>query len=92
MLTIQTATGTKREVLFCGIGGILGTLVFDMLDDRRAVDIIAEFDDPQNTGLITYSDGRTSTIYRGYTKLSAYSSRPDGTVRIMLAKEAQADG
>lgn len=92
MLSIKTATGATHEVLFCGIGAILGMLVFDMIDDRRAVDIIAEFDDPENTGVITYSDGRTSTIYRGYTKLSAYSARQDGTVRVMLAKEATDNG
>lgn len=92
MLTIQTGKGNRHEVLFCGIGGILGTLCFDMIDDRRAADIIAEFDDPENTGVITYSDGRTSTIYRGYTKLSGYSARQDGTVRVMLAKEEQDNG
>lgn len=92
MPTIKTATGATHEVIFCGIGAILGMLVFDMIDDRRAVDIIAEFDDPENTGIITYSDGRTSTIYRGYTKLSGYSARQDGTVRVMLAKEAKDNG
>lgn len=92
MQTVTTATGATHEAIFCGVGSILGTLVFDMVDNRRAADIIAEFDDPENTGIITYSDGRTSTIYRGYTKLSGYSARQDGTVRVMLAKEAQDNG
>ncbi len=92
MQIIKTATGAMHDVLFCGVGSLMGTLVFDMIDDRRAADIIAEFDDPENTGIINYSDGRTSTIYRGYTKLSGYSARQDGTVRVMLAKEEQDNG
>lgn len=92
MLTIQTANGNRHEVLFCGVGALMGTLVFDMLDDRRAAEIIEEFDDPENTDTITYSDGRTTTIYRGYTNLSAFSSRPDGSKRVMLAKEGTDNG
>lgn len=92
MLTIKTATGAVHNVLFCGVGQILGTLVFDMLDERKPVDIIAEFDDPENTRTIIYSDGRVDRVYHGYTRFEAYSTRGDGTVRISLAKEAQDNG
>lgn len=92
MLTIKTATGAVHNVLFCGVGQILGTLNFDMIDNRRAVDIISEFDNPENTKTIIYNDGRVDTIYSGYTKLEAYSVRGDGTVRIALAKEATDNG
>lgn len=88
MQTITTATGHVHEVLFCGVGGILGELVFDMKDDRKAGAIIEEFDSPENTNIITYSDERNAVLYQGFTRLAAYSARPDGFVRIRLAKEA----
>lgn len=87
MFTIKTAKGNVHEVFFCGVGSILGTLVFDMLDGRSAGEIIAEFDEPENTKTITFFDGRTEVVYEGYTRFETYALRGPGVVRISLAKQ-----
>lgn len=87
MQYIQLASGQQHSVAFCGVGTILGTLVFDLLgENRNAAEIIAEFDNPANTQKIIYSDGIYQTTYNGFTHLRTYGARPDGCVRISLAK------
>lgn len=87
---IQTAAGTKHAVAFCGVGSILGTLVFDLIGESRpASEIIQEFENPANTKTILYSDGRINISYTGYVKLQMFGMRDKTTVRINLAKEGE---
>ena len=87
MQIIQLQNGQQHPVAFCGVGTILGTLVFDLVGETRsAAEIIAEFDAPENTEKIIYSDGINETVYDHYTHLRTYGARTDGCVRISLAR------
>lgn len=89
MRTITTAAGQTHEVLWCGVSDISGMLFFDLVDGRRAAEIIAEFDDPENTGTFTYNDGKTDRTYTGYTRLEGFNRNGDiGAVRLALARPA----
>lgn len=87
MQIIQLQNGQQHPVAFCGVGTILGTLVFDLVGETRsAAEIIAEFENSENTEKIIYSDGISETVYENYTQLRTYGARADGCVRISLAK------
>lgn len=86
--TLTLATGASYKALWCGISGISGTLFFDLVSERTAAQIIADFDNPEATQRITYDDGLTESTYEGYTKLESYGrGNEPQVVRLGMGRE-----
>lgn len=89
MQTITTANKQRYEVNWCGISAIGGSLFFDVVGDRDAPEIVAEFDNPENTKRLIYNDGHNDVIYTGYTRLVYFARQSENVVRIELARPAK---
>lgn len=88
MQTIKTADGHIFPVLWCGVSGISGQLFADVTGEPLGA-LITVFDNPVATETIIYNDGRTDTVYRGYTRIVMCGNRPDGSVRVCLERPVE---
>lgn len=86
MQIIKTAAGVEHSVDWCGVSTLDGVLYFDFNDERSAAEIVFEFSNADNTAEITYTDGVSTLVYIGFTKLVMFSRRQGQCVRIGLAK------
>ena len=88
---IQTATGVRHEVLWCAVSPLSKNLIFDIVDQRKLSEIIAEFEEPKNTERITYYTNDQQQIFEGYTCLVTFCAKEEGTIRIHLARKTEAE-
>ena len=86
MQTIKMAAGVEHSVDWCGVSTLDGVLYFDFNDERSAAEIVFEFSNADNMAEITYTDGVSTLVYIGFTKLVMFSRRQGQCVRIGLAK------
>ena len=92
MQAIKLATGDTLTVLFCGIGSVSQSLIFDTETYKDFPALAALLSDPAATETIVLSNGREDTIYKGYTHLASISAQPGGAYRVFLQKEAVSNG
>lgn len=92
MQTIKLATGDILPVLFCGVGSVSQSLIFDTETEMDFPALATLLSDPAATETIVLSNGRENTIYKGYTRLASVSAQPGGAYRIFLQKGAVNNG